>query len=402
MKRKQSQLSAKKIDNLKKPGMYPDGGGLNIRVTESGSKNWVFRYRLHGKEKRQGLGSHPTVSLAEARIAAMESKQLLHKREDPISTKKEAERQRRVEAIKGKTFSEWAEKYIATHQSAWSNEKHINQWRNTLATYAYPVIGNLAVQDLGIEDILQVLEPLWESKTETATRVRQRIEKILDWAQTMGFRGGENPARWQGCLIHVLPSPTKIKKVRHHPAMAYSDLPAFYAELRKMDTQVAKVLAFLILTAARSSEALGARWDEISLEESRWEIPAERMKARRPHAVPLASKTVAILKEAALYSHNQPLVFPGLKGDKPLSDTALRKLLQASHPGLTLHGFRSTFRQWCAEQTGYAREVAEMALAHTIGSATERAYQRSDLYDKRHLLMTDWASFCGEYRSDHK
>lgn len=394
MKREQRRLSAKRVEKAQAPGMYADGDGLYLRVTESGTKNWVFRFRLHRKERRRGLGSFPTVTLADARVAAMESRQQLHKGEDPIAANKSAVRQRAQEAAKGRSFRDCAVKYIDGHKATWTNTKHINQWTNTLTTYAYPVIGDTPVQDIDVELVLQVLEPIWYEKTETATKVRQRIESILDWAQALGYRMGENPARWRGCMAKVLPSPNKVRQVKHFAAMSYTDLPCYYATLRDQDTPAALSLAFLILTATRSSEALGARWEEIDFEAGRWDIPAERMKARREHAIPLARETLDVLEKARQYSHNQVYVFPGLKIHKPISDTTVRNLLHSRHPELTLHGFRSTFRQWCAEKTGYPREVAEMALAHAIGNSTERAYQRSDLYEKRCKLMEDWACFC--------
>ncbi|MCH5374054.1 MAG: site-specific integrase, partial [Planctomycetes bacterium] len=298
-----------------------------------------------------------------------------------------------LEAAKSKSFDECAAAYIAAHEVGWRNPKHRQQWRNTLSTYASPVIGRLPVADIDTDLVMRVLEPIWTSKPETAGRVRGRIESILDWAATRGYRTGENPARWRGHLDHLLPKRSKVRRVRHHPALPYSEIGGFVAGLRDMDSVAARALEFVILTAARTGEVLGVRWDEVDFETGVWTIPAERMKNGREHRVPLSRAALDVLESVRPLRRND-YVFPGNRPKRPLSNMALTMLLRRmGHDGITVHGFRSTFRDWAAEQTSAPREVAEMALAHTIGDSVEAAYRRGDLFEKRRDLMASWAEF---------
>ena len=387
------KLSALKIKNIKKAGWYPDGKGLYLQVGESGSKSWVYRYQVNGKEKRHGLGSLLGLSLINARKAAEHCRELRQQKIDPIEYKQKVEAEKRLNEAKTITFKECALAYIESHKAGWRNQKHESQWTNTLNTYAYPVIGSLSVQDIDTGLVMEVIEPIWFTKTETASRVRQRIENILDWAKARNYRTGENPALWRGHLEKLLPKRTKVQKVKHHNAMPYTDIPDYFRSLRKVDTLAAKALAFTILTASRTSEARGALKDEINKKEKIWNIPDERMKAGRPHRVPLNRECFKLLKEAENYQRDN-FIFPALTKDKPISDAALLKLLKQTHPKLTVHGFRSTFRDWCAEMTAYPRELAESALAHTVKDQTEAAYQRGDMLEKRRELMEAWADYC--------
>ncbi|MET0015016.1 MAG: integrase arm-type DNA-binding domain-containing protein [Sedimenticola sp.] len=393
MARQINKLKALTVKQTKQPGWYPDGMGLYLQVSPTLSKSWVYRYEMNGKERRHGLGSYPTHSLEDAREAAKACRRLRKNGIDPIEYSQELKTQRALEKAKGVTFSDCAEKYIETHKSSWKNAKHAQQWENTLDTYAKPVIGDLSVQDVDVGLILQILEPIWNKKTETATRVRQRIESILDWATARGYRDGENPARWRGHLDKLLPRRSKVQKVIHHPAMPYSKVPQYYQGLRKQETIAARALAFIILTAARSGEARGSSWDEIDLDAGVWTLPPERMKAGRQHRVPLTKEAIHILEQVKPYSQDS-FVFPGMKKGKGISEAALRKHLKDTHPDLTIHGFRSSFRDWCAEQTSYPREVAEAALAHVVRDRTEAAYQRGDMFERRRKLMESWSRHC--------
>jgi integrase len=341
-----------------------------------------------------GLGSLHTVSLAEARRKAKEAREALDAGKDPIAdrdAKRAAERAARAKSV---TFRQATEAYIASHAAGWRNEKHSDQWRNTLAAYAFPVIGDLPVGEVDTNLVLKILEPIWESKTETATRVRGRIEAILDAAKVRGQRAGENPARWRGHLRDLLPERSKVKAVTHHAALPFGKLGAFMADLRGQDGMAAKALTFVILTACRTSEAIGATWDEIDLEGATWTIPADRIKAGREHRVPLSRAAVALLRPLAKAKDGSGFVFMGGKHKRGLSNGAMLALLRRmGRDDLTAHGFRSTFRDWAAEQTNFPREVAEAALAHVVSDKTEAAYRRGDLFEKRRRLMEAWATF---------
>jgi integrase len=395
MARAIGRLTALKVNKKKHPGMYADGGGLYLRVTKDGTKNWVFRFMLNGRPRWMGMGPFHTVSLVEARKRAAEFRLQRHDGIDPIDARRAERRQAQLDAAKAVTFKDCAARYIAGHKAGWRNTKHAAQWAATLATYAEPVIGGLSVQAIDIPHVLKVLEPIWTTKPETAGRVRGRIESVLDWAKVRGYRAGENPARWRGHLDKLLPARSKVRRVEHHAALPYAELPGFLASLREQEGIAARALEFAILTAARTGEVIGARWDEIDLLDKTWTVPGTRMKAGREHRVPLSQRVLAILEEVQPLRHAEDgFVFPGGKPGRPLSNMAFLMLLRRMERGdLTAHGFRSSFRDWCAERTNFPSEVAEMALAHTVSDKTVAAYNRSDLFDKRRQLMEAWAQF---------
>ena len=396
-----NKLSARAVANANEPGRYYDGGGLYLQVGATGGKAWIYRFMLAGKSREMGLGALADVSLSDARAAAAEARKLVKSGIDPIG-QREADREAArlaaaLAAAKAMTFKECAERFIDAHKAGWKNEKHRTQWPNTLRDYAYPVFGELPVQDVDLPMVLKVLEPIWNEKTETASRVRGRIEAVLDWATVRGYRKGDNPARWRGQLSHLLAAPSKVQKVEHHAALPYVEIGAFMAALHKRDAIAARALEFTILTAARTGEVIGATWGEIDLNAATWTIPGERMKAGREHRVPLSNRAFEILSEMAksrVSDAGDAPVFPSARGN-PLSNMAMTMLLRRMERGdLTAHGFRSSFRDWAAERTAYPNEVVEMALAHTVGNKVEAAYRRGDLFEKRGRLMADWATFC--------
>jgi len=392
MARRIGRLNALAVSRAKRPGMYADGGGLYLQVTGPEARSWVYRYARGGRTRYMGLGSLNAVSLSEARTRAAEARRLTSAGIDPIGEREGQRAARRAEAARQVTFQDAAEAFIRAHKAGWRNAKHADQWRNTLATYAYPVIGTLPVQQIDSGLVVRVLEPIWTTKTETASRLRQRIEAVLDAATARGQRTGENPARWRGHLDSLLPARAKVQRVRHHPALPYAELGAFMAGLRKQQGLAARAMELLILTATRTTECIAARWSEFNLDEKLWTLPAERIKAGREHRIPLAPAAVALLRKLAEAKVNE-FVFPGRPG-KPLSNGALLALLKRmKRADLTAHGFRSTFRDWAAEQTNYPREVAEMALSHAISDKVEAAYRRGDLLEKRRRLMEAWASY---------
>ena len=394
------RLSALAVSRASKPGLYPDGAGLYLRVGRGGSKAWVFRFMLNGKAREMGFGSLKKASLAAARKKAIDARLMLSEGQDPLAHRREREERRtaaeRLAAASSMTFDDCAEAYIRAHEAGWRNKKHRQQWRNTLATYVSPVFGQIPVQHIDVALVMKVLEPTWNRKTETASRVRGRIEVILDWARVRGYRSGENPARWRGHLDHLLPTRSKVRKVKHHAALPYTEIGTFMKELREMDGFGAAALEFLILTAARTGEVIGAQHSEIDLAARVWVVPAERMKGDREHRVPLSSAAIAVLKRSQGGSENY--VFPGRDGKTPLSDmTLLMVLARINRGNITAHGFRSTFRDWAAECTNFPNEVVEIALSHAIASKTEGAYRRGDLFEKRRKLMEAWAAFCGKH-----
>lgn len=393
MAKKVNRLSDRKVQTTNNPGWYPDGGGLYLQVSPSLTKSWVYRYQTAGREHRHGLGPYPAISLKEARDLAHNCLLLRKQGVDPIRHARQQRAQIALESLKGITFKECAESYIDAHAAGWRNRKHEAQWRNTLTTYAYPFVGSMPVQDVDVDLILKILRPIWYQKTETATRVRQRIENILDWAKARNYRDGENPARWRGHLDKLLPKPSSIHKVQHFEAMPYSDVPAYFQGLRDKLTLASAALRFVILTATRNAEVREARWSEFDLRKRIWTIPEGRIKSKRVHRVPLSKEALAVLKFVEPFRRDDDLVFPGLKKERPISEAALSKLLKESHPDLTVHGFRSTFRDWCAEVTNHPREVAESALAHVLKDKTEAAYQRGDLFEKRRVLMNEWTDY---------
>jgi len=401
------RLTALKVSRARAPGMYADGGGLYLQVTINGrdgepAKSWIYRYMLHGKAREMGLGSLSAISLQDARVRVGEYRKLRHDGIDPIEARKAAREKAFLDLGKALTFKEAASKFIASHNAGWRNAKHAAQWTNTLGTYADPVMGGLSVQTIDTALVLKVLEPIWTSKPETASRLRGRIESVLDWAKVRGYRSGENPARWRGHLDKLLPARSKVRRVKHHAALAHADIPAFMEALRREEGTSARALEFTILAAARTGETLGATWAEIDLTGKVWIVPAPRMKAGREHRVPLSDRMIAILNElkangARGTSQKTPegFVFPGGKSGKPLSNMAFLMLLRRmGRDGLTAHGFRSTFRDWVSDRTNYPGEVAEMALAHSIGDKVEAAYRRGDLFERRRRMMTDWARYC--------
>jgi integrase len=390
------RLTALKVEKAKLRGMYCDGGGLYLRVTPDGTKNWVFRFMLNGRPRWMGMGPVHTVSLAEARKRAAEHRLRRHDGIDPIEARRAERLQRRLDDARTVTFKKCAEAYIKAHSAGWRNAKHGGQWTATLATYAYPVIGDLPVQAIDTTIVVKVLEQIWTTKPETASRLRGRIEAVLDWAKVRGYRSSENPARWRGHLNKLLPARGKVRKVEHHAALPYAELPSFLVALREQEGIAARALEFAILTAARTGETIFARWEELDLLDKTWTIPAGRMKAGREHRVPLPARALAILEQMhAHHTGDDGFVFPGGNAGKPLSNMAFLMLLRRmKRDDLTAHGFRATFKTWASERTGFQNEIVEAALAHVVGSKVEQAYRRGDMFEKRRRLMQQWATFC--------
>lgn len=385
------------VRRMKRPGVWADGRGLYLQVIETGAKSWLYRFKHYDRERWMGLGPYPDVSLAAARAAALRCRELRRQGVDPIEQRRAEQAAARVAAAKSLNFRSCASAYVAAHKAGWRNPKHAAQWTSTLDTYVHPVMGDLAAADIDTALVLKVLEPVWSAKPETATRVRQRMEAVLDWATARGYRTGENPARWRGHLDKLLPKRSKVQRVQHHVAMPYADIPDFFAALRSRRTWSARALCFTILTAARSSEVRGAAWSEVDLANGVWTVPAERTKAHRPHRVPLSHLARAVLREAReARTGDCVLVFPGERHGRPMSENTMRKYLQEDmgYAELTVHGFRSSFRDWAGERTNVPREVAEAALAHVVRDKTEAAYARGDLFDRRRKLMEAWSRFC--------
>ncbi|ATX65232.1 tyrosine-type recombinase/integrase [Roseinatronobacter bogoriensis] len=409
MPRIAKELSAIAVRNLRHPGFggnvtHAVGGvtGLYLQITPNGARSWLLRYVANGSRHSMGLGPFPEVSLARAREKARDAREIIRAGDDPLAEKRAEQEARRAQV----TFANAAEQTVKAKEDGFRNEKHRKQWRATLDTYAAPILGEMPVADIKVNDVKRVLEPIWTTKTETATRLRGRIEAVLAWATVHGHRTGDNPARWKGNLDASLPKPKKGAKVKNHPALTLDDAPAWFADLRKRHGFATRALEFAALTAARSGEVRGATWDEIDLELGAWTIPAERMKAEKEHRVPLSAAAKALL-EGMDRMGDSPYLFPAARGG-PLSDMALsacmKRLNEAREGGYldarskrpaVPHGLRSTFRDWAAERTEYPAEMAEMALAHQVGSAVERAYRRTDMMEKRRDMMEDWARFLG-------
>ncbi len=383
-------LTAVQIKALNNPGKYADRDGLYLNITKRGTKSWIYRYQLHGRRREIGLGSLRDVSLKSARDKASEARSLQQQGVDP-KAHRDSLKHMPVSAEVW-TFDKCAGAYIESHRAGWKNTKHTQQWANTLYMYASPVFGHLPVDQIDTGLVMQVLEPIWRTKTETASRVRGRIENVLSWAIVQGYREGPNPALWRGHLSMLLPQRSKVQKVIHHAALPYSEISEFLDELRGHKGLSAQALELTILTAVRTSEVLSAKWSEIDLDACIWTIPGNRMKSGREHRVPLSTQAVALLN--GLPKMNG-WVFPSRK-DKPLSNMAMLVLLKRDmgYSESTVHGFRSTFRDWVAETTYYPRELAESALAHVLTDKTEAAYQRGDLLEKRRELMQSWADYC--------
>jgi integrase len=399
------KLSAVEVQKVKGPAVLHDGGGLYLRISPAGSKAWVFRFQLDGKRRDMGLGPYPDISLAEARRRATEHRNQRRDGIDPLDAKTAQRQAQRLAIAKGRSFRECAAEFIEKNRAGWRNAKHRQQWENTLETYVYPTLGNLPVSAIDTGLVVQVLDPIWIEKPETAGRVRGRIEAVLDAATVRGFRQGPNPAQWKGNLAHILPPRAKVRKVVHHAALSFGEMPVFLTALRDREGMAARALEFTVLTAARTGEVLGARWREMDMDLAArvWTVPADRMKAGREHRVPLSDAAIAVLEEVrplALTMDGKPdpeaPVFPGPRRALPMSNMTMLMLLRRMNRGdLTAHGFRSTFSDWAAERTAYPREVVEMALAHAIGNKVEAAYRRGDLFEKRRQLMAAWAEFCG-------
>ncbi len=395
------KLTATFVKTTKRPGKYPDGGNLYLQISPSvrkdGSvavtKSWLFRYSRFGKDTWLGFGPFPDVSLSDARELATTERKKKRAGIDPLTDKQSRRRAIRVAHDNMMTFADCAEQYVDAHAPGWSNLKHIAQWRSTLTKLAGPVIGHVPVDQVDTALILRCLEPIWVTKTETANRLRGRIESVLDWSTVRGYRTGDNPARWRGHLDKLLPRPNKVAKVKHHPALPYTDVGAFMAALRQGEGIATRALEFSILTATRTNEVIQAEWSEFDFNAEMWIVPAERMKAKREHRVPLSPAAINVLKSVEGY--DKKYVFPGHKRGSHLSNGGMLAVLKRlKRRDITVHGFRSTFRDWCAESTNYPSDVAEMALAHTLRDKTEAAYRRGDLFEKRTHLMDDWAKYC--------
>lgn len=410
MARKAKELSALEVGRLTTPGYHFVGGvaGLILQVTESKARSWILRATVGGKRRDIGLGGFPDVTLAGAREAARVARDKIKTGTDPVEERAAARSALAASRASAITFGEAAAKYIEANEAGWKNSKHAAQWTTTLESYAYPTIGKLRVADVETQHVVNILEPLWSTKTETASRLRGRIESVLDWAKVRGYRKAENPARWKGHLDHILPPRSKVQKVQHHTALNYRDVGAFMAALKAQEGTGARALEFAILTAARSGEVRGATWAEFDLEAGVWTIPAERMKAEKEHRIPL-SQPALVLLNALPRMVGTTLVFPNAKNGE-LSDmtmtATIRRMNEDSINGagsgwkdsagkvVTAHGFRSTFRDWAGETTAYPREVIEHALAHQLKDKAEAAYARGTLFDKRRRLMADWAKHC--------
>lgn len=395
-----NKLSVAKVRSLTEPGRYGDGGGLWLQVRDADRRSWLFRYAVQGKARQMGLGPVADVTLVEARDAAAACRRLVRQGVDPI----EHRRAERVIAAQpaGLTFREVSARYLAANEVAWRNEKHRYQWRTTLDT-ANAKFGDRPVASIVTGDVTAVLQPIWQTKTETAKRLRGRIEAVIDYAAAQGWRSGENPARWRGHLSNIFPSPRRIAKVEHHAALPWAEIDPFMKKLRRQEGVSARALEFTILTAARTGETLGAKWLEIDLDEALWTVPAERMKAGKEHRVPLSPAAVKVLRgmKPLRAPKRGDWVFPGQSVGKPLSNMSMNMLLRRmKRDDLTVHGFRSCFRDWCAETTNHPREVAEQALAHSLPDKVEAAYRRGDMLDKRRRLMEEWAKHCAPKAAD--
>jgi integrase len=393
-------VTAAQVEKGTKPGRFGDGAGLYLLVRSKESKYWLFRYKRGGKMREMGLGpavGRTAVSLSAARVRARELHAAVREGKDPLKERQAAKDQADADAANaqtvGMTFAQVADLYVAAHGPGWRSPKHRRQWRVSLDQHVMPAIGSLPVASIDTGIVIKVIEPLWRTKTETASRLRGRIEVVLDYAKVRGWRQGENPARWRGHLDQLLPKRSRVRRVEHHRAMPWREIGGFVQRLRCNFSVQSLCLQFLILTAARSSEARGARWSEIDLDHAVWVIPANRMKGGREHRVPLSDPAMAVLRQMAQYG-NEGFVFPGMNAASMLSPMTLARLVTAAGgAGATVHGMRSVFRDWAGEATNYPREVVEAALAHAVENKTEEAYRRGDLLERRRRLMADWAVF---------
>jgi len=403
------KITALEIESYSEPKWYAIGDGLYFYIAKTGSKSWVFRYQFNKKRRLMGLGGYnpKTNSLANARVKATAAKTLVDKGIDPIDDKREKEEQKRIAKklaeqegkLKDMTFSICAANYIEAMKAQWSNQKHIQQWTNTLTTYAYPHIGDMPVKDIDVEHVRLVLDPIWNTKTETASRVRQRIESVISYAIANKYRKTSNPAIWKGLLDTFYPKPEKVKQIRyeqagkekHHNALPYQDMPTFMNELKKMEGTAAQALRFTILTAARTNEVIKATWDEFNLDKKEWNVPKGRMKARKAHRVALSDAVISLLESLPRVNE---YVFSGWKIDKPMSNAAMSAVLKRmDRKDITVHGMRSTFRDYIGEETGFPYRLAEFALAHGLTDEAEKAYARGDMLKKRFKMMNAWADY---------
>ena len=390
------ELSALDIKRITKPGRHAVGSisGLLIVVKNTGAKSWILRTIIGNKRRSIGLGAYPEISLSRARERAREAKELIEQGVDPVERKKSIRAALRSSQNGRMTFSEAARRCHEKKVTEFRNPKHIKQWIKSVERFAFPIIGRMAVEDIELPQILKILEPIWIDKTETATRLRQRVEQIINWATISGYRKGDNPARWKGHLDAILPLPNKIKRVKHMKALPYKDIGAFMTELRQREGMGARALEFIILTACRSGECRLATWDEINLQDKVWTIPGERMKAGKEHKIPLVDDAVKLLRRLPRFQGSD-YIFTAPRGG-PLSDMSISAVCKRMKVEAVPHGFRSTFRDWAAENTNFPREVAEMSLAHTIENAVEAAYRRGDLFRKRRKLVESWAAYCNK------
>ena len=390
-------LTLKSFLRLSKiPGFHAVGGasGLYVSVKHAHSAAWIFRYTFNGKRHDMGLGNIKYLTLVEARDKAIELHRQIRQGINPIEHNRELRAARKKASMKSVTFQYCVNKYLESHEDEWSNDVHRKQWRSTLETYACPVIGSLNVADIDTGLVLRILEPIWKTKTETAKRLRGRIESILDWAKVRQYRTGGNPARWKGHLDTLLAKPSKIAKVKNFPALPYKEIPEFMQQLRKQHGYAAAALEFVILTATRSGEVRGAIWAEIDLDARTWTVPAERMKTKKEHVVPLSDAAIDVIHRMQEMRISE-YIFPGVKEGKPISKMAMPIVLKnMGRDDITVHGFRSTFRDWASETTAHPHEVCEMALAHAIKNKSEASYRRGDLFEKRKQLMDDWVRYC--------
>lgn len=393
MARKAKELSALEISRLSAPGHQAVGGvsGLYLYINETGTRSWVLRTMVGDKRRHMGLGGYPDVTLAQVREKARTARDAIEHGLDPIAQRKATRSKVRAQQASEKTFEQAAKGYLEVHGDTWKNAKHRAQWVATLETYAYPVMGKLMVCDVAQEHVLATLEPIWRSKNETASRLRGRIESVLDWATVRKYRTGENPARWKGHLDKLLPAPGKVQKVTHHRAVPVAQMPCFMTKLRQRDGIAARALEFAIFCAARSGEVRGSKWSEVDFNAAVWTVPAERMKSGKEHRVPLSSPAIELLK-ALPKLKNSEFLFPAPRGGQ-LSDMALTALMRRMAVDAVPHGFRSTFRDWAGERTNYPREIAEQALAHVLENKVEAAYRRGDALEKRRDMMEQWARF---------
>ena len=392
------KFSAIEVKNKTKKGKYSDGyNNLYLQVSSTGTKSWIFRYTFHGKRKEMGIGSYPIVSLADARKKAHELFNTVKNdvAYDPIFEREKTRHKARIKQQKQNITFQWcAEQYINANKAGWKNHKHAQQWTNTLTKYVYPIIGHYSVAEIDTDLIMKVLEPVWHTKTETASRVRGRVEKVLAWASVYNYRSNDNPATWKGQLEQLLPKPSSIKHVIHHKAIPYKNIYQFIKELRTHQCMSAYALEFGILTAARTENIIGAKWSEIDFDDDKWTIQAENMKIHKTHTVPLSSRAMEIIKQMQEVRTNGYIFFGRSKGGC-LSNNAMDTLVKDRMKyDFTIHGMRSTFRDWLAELTDYPNEMGELALAHIIKNASEAAYRRGDMFEKRRSMMEDWSAYC--------